>query len=99
MQSDIILYLYIFLIIPLLLFIGISILARKEQFRLFPLFSVIILVLVLIIHAHSIFHFTKSMFTGQKVPVQKVFGIFIIILALLLLFLNIYLLLQKKKLI
>ena len=89
-------YIYLFVIIPLLLFTGISILTKKDEFRLFPLFSIIILTLVLIIHAHAIFNFTMSMFTGQKIQVQKAFGIFIIVLALALLVLNGYMLISKN---
>jgi hypothetical protein len=97
MRTPVILYTYVFAIIPLLLFMGISILTKKNQFRLFPIFSIIILVLVLIIHTSSIVHFAKSMFTGEKIPVQKALGIFILFLAVALLILNSFLLAQYYK--
>lgn len=95
MKNSWILYLYIFLIVPMLFFIGFSILIKDQQFRLFPLFSVIILVLVVIIHTRDITEFTKSMFTGKKIHIQKAIGIFVIFLGTALLLLNSYLLYQQ----
>jgi hypothetical protein len=96
-MENAIVYIYLFVIIPLLLFTGISILTKKDEFRLFPLFSIIILGLVLIIHTHAIFNSIKSLFTGEKIQIQPEFGVFIIVLAIALLILNGYMLISKNK--
>jgi len=96
MKNSWILYLYIFLIVPMLFFIGFSILIKDQQFRLFPLFSIIILVLVVIIHTRDITEFVKSMYSGKKIPIEKAIGIFVIFLGLALLVLNSYLLYKEN---
>ena len=91
-SSPLTFYVYIFILVPLLLFVGFSILKKQNEFRLFPLFTVIILSIVLLIHTSTIVHFTKSMLKGEKIPIDKPLGYFILVLAVSLFCLNTYLL-------
>lgn len=94
MSSPWVMYVYLFVIIPLLFFVGISILVKKEEFRLFPFYSILLFSLVVMIHAGTIVHFTKCMIKGEKIPIQAPIGVFTLVLAVSLLCLHIYLLRQ-----
>lgn len=95
MQPVAILYTYIFVIVPLLLFMGISILVKKEQFHLFPIFSIILLGLILIIHTHTFIEFVKGIFSKKRIPISKGIGIFLLFLGIALLILNAWFLYEQ----
>jgi hypothetical protein len=88
MQSLAILYIYVFVIIPLLFFMGISIVVKKEQFHLFPVFSLILIGLILIIHTHTFVEFIRGIFSKKRIPISKGIGIFLLFLGIALLLLN-----------
>jgi len=90
MQSLIIIYTYLFLIIPLMFFMSITILFKKQQFHLFPMFSVIILFLVIVIHTSDFIHFIKNMTRKNPFHIDKAFGIFFLVIAIALLGINGY---------
>jgi len=86
----IIIYIYLVLIIPIMFFMGVTILVKKTQFHLFPLLSVIILFLTIVIHASDFVHFIKNIFHKNPFHIDKAFGIFILVLAVALLSINGY---------
>jgi len=90
MQSLIIIFTYLVLIIPIMFFMGVTILVKKTQFHLFPILSVIILFLVIVIHASDFVHFIKNITHKNPFHIDKAFGIFILILAVALLGINGY---------
>jgi hypothetical protein len=92
MSSPWIMYVYLLVVVPLLFYVGISILVKQQEFRLFPVFSILILSIVLVMHASTIVRFIRSMMVGEPIPIHKPLGIFTIVLAVLLLCLHLYLL-------
>jgi len=92
MNSPWIIYVYLLVVVPLLFYMGISILVKQQNFRLFPVFSILLLSIVLFMHASTIVRFIRSMMVGESIPIHKPLGIFTIVLAVSLLCLHLYLL-------
>ena len=87
--------LHIILTFPLLLYLGISILVSDYEPAYFNYLVLIALLLVFIIHLSNFFYLYKKFENGGKF--EKIFGILLILIAILILVINIFEIIISNK--
>ena len=88
MDSNIIPYIHILLIVPLLIYLGISIIIQRSNSTLFSFLFLFTLLLILSFHIEDIVSLSKQLF--NNVNLEKNFGYFLILLAVFFIFINVY---------
>lgn len=87
MDSNFISYIHLLLIVPLLIYLGISIVIQRSNSTLFSFLFLFTLLLILSFHIEDIVNISKQLF--NNVNLEKNFGYFLIILALFFIFINV----------
>lgn len=95
-MSDISPYLiHICITVPLLLYLGISILVPSIQYKYFGVIVLAVFLLVIILHVSKFIHATKQVYNGESF--EKSFGVFLILIAFLVLIFNLYEIYEVKR--
>jgi hypothetical protein len=87
MDSNFISYIHLLIIVPLLIYLGISIVIQRSNSTLFSFLFLFTLLLILSFHIEDIVNISKQLF--NNVNLEKNFGYFLIILALFFIFINV----------
>lgn len=88
-------FLHIILTVPLLLYLGISIIVSDYEPVYFNYLVLVALFLVFVIHLSNFIYLYKKMQNGGKF--EKIFGILLILIAVLILVINIFEIVRSYK--
>ena len=85
--------LHIVLSVPLLLYLGISIILGKDEPDYFNYLVLIALILIFIIHLRDFYYLYQKIKSGQNF--EKLFGVLLVLIAGVILFINIFKMVTK----
>jgi hypothetical protein len=80
---------------PLLLYLGISILIPRFQYKYFGIVVLAVFLAIIILHINKFLHETKQVYNGESF--EKSFGVFLILIAFLILIFNLYEIYELKN--